>query len=74
VLTLIYDASVNDFLTVPEFAKRMGVADAAVYTAIKQKRVSYVKILGRLGIPRSELSRFKRRKDGAKTKVLRKAA
>lgn len=64
----------SDLLTVPEFAKRIGVEDATVYTAIKQKRVNFVKILGRLGIPRSELARFKRRKNGVKTKVLKKAA
>lgn len=64
----------GDFLTVPEFAKRLGVKPATVYIAIKQRRVQYTTILGTLGIPRTELDRFKRRKNGVKSKVLRKAA
>lgn len=62
----------GDFLTVQQFAKRVGVEDATVYIAIKQERVQSTKILGRLGIPKSELRRFKRRKNGIQTKVLKK--
>lgn len=62
----------GDFLTVQQFAKRLGVVDAAVYTAIKQERVQAVLILGRLGVPKSELRRFKRRTNGTKTKILLK--
>lgn len=62
----------GDFLTVSQFAKRLGVEVATVYTAIKQKRVQHTSILGRLGIPKSELDRFKRRKNGKKTKILKK--
>lgn len=62
----------GDFLTVPEFAKRLGVRDATVYTAIKQNRVQYTKILGRLGIPKTELRRFKRRTNGVETKIFKK--
>lgn len=61
----------GDFLTVQEFARRLGVQDATVYTAIKQNRVQFTKILGRLGIPRTELRKFKRRTNGIETKIFR---
>lgn len=64
--------SMGDFLTVQQFAKRLGVEKATVYIAIKQERVQCTKILGRLGIPKSELRRFKRRQNGIQTKVLKK--
>lgn len=63
----------GDFLTVQEFAKRMKVEDATVYTAIKQNRIQHTKILGRLGIPKTELRRFKRRVNGVETKVFKKS-
>jgi excisionase family DNA binding protein len=62
----------GDFLTVPEFAKRLGVKDATVYIAIKQNRVQYTRILGRLGIPKTELRRFKKRTNGIETKIFKK--
>lgn len=62
----------GDFLTVPDFARRIGVKDATVYTAIKQKRVQFTKILGRLAVPKTELRRFKRRTNGIETKIFRK--
>lgn len=62
----------GDFLTVQQFAKRLGIEDATVYIAIKQERVQSTRILGRIGIPKTELSKFKRRKDGIQTKILRK--
>jgi len=62
----------GDFLTVQEFARRLGVKDATVYIAIKQDRVQYTRILGRLGIPKTELRRFKRRTNGTETKILKK--
>ena len=65
--------SMGDFLTVAQFAKRLGIKDATVYIAIKQNRVNHVRILGRLGIPKSELIRFKKRVNGTETKVLRAA-
>jgi excisionase family DNA binding protein len=63
----------GDFLTVQQFAKRLGVQDATVYIAIKQNRVQYTRILGRLGIPKTELSRFKRRTNGIETKIFKKS-
>ena len=63
----------SDFLTVKEFADRMKLSKAAVYFAIEEQRLQTVTILGRIGIPRSELSRFKRRKNGDKSKVLKAA-
>jgi excisionase family DNA binding protein len=62
----------GDFLTVPDFARRIGVKDATVYTAIKEKRVQFTKILGRLAVPKTELRRFKRRTNGIETKIFRK--
>lgn len=62
----------GDFLTVQEFARKLGVQDATVYIAIKQNRVQHTKILGRLGIPKSELRKFKRRTNGIETKIFRK--
>lgn len=62
----------GDFLTVQQFARRLGIEDATVYIAIKQERVQSTKILGRIGIPKTELGRFKRRKDGIQTKILKK--
>ena len=72
ILVIAY-ADMGDFLTVPQFARKIGVTDAAVYTAIKDNRVQYTKILGRLGIPKTELRRFKKRKNGIETKVFRKS-
>lgn len=63
----------GDFLTVQQFAKRLGVQDATVYIAIKQNRVQHTKILGRLGIPKTELRRFKRRTNGSETKIFKKS-
>lgn len=63
-----------EFLTVADFAKRMKVERATVYTAIKQKRVQCALVLGRIGIPKSELKRFKPRENGDLSKVLRKVA
>jgi excisionase family DNA binding protein len=62
----------GDFLTVQQFAKKLGVQDATVYIAIKENRVQYTKILGRLGIPKTELHRFKKRRNGIETKVFKK--
>lgn len=63
----------KDFLTVPEFAKRLHLSPTTVYIAIQEGRVHSIKILGRLGIPKTELDRFKRRKNGNLSKVLRAA-
>lgn len=64
----------NEVLTVAEFAKRMGVETATVYAAISGKRVSAVKILGKIGVPKTEVARFKRfkRQNGDETKVFRR--
>lgn len=62
----------GDVLTVTEFAQRLGLEPASVYIAIKEHRVQSVKILGKLGIPRSELRRLPRRRNGVKTKILKK--
>lgn len=62
----------GDFLTVQQFAKKLGVQDATVYIAIKENRVQSTKILGRLGIPKTELRRFKKRVNGIETKIFRK--
>jgi hypothetical protein len=64
----------GDFLTIPEFAKRMKLCPTTVYVAVQQKRVQSIKILGRIGIPKSEIERFKRRKNGDNNKVLKKVA
>lgn len=62
----------GDFLTVHEFAKRLGVKDATVYIAIKQDRVQHTVILGRLGIPKTELRKFKKRNNGIETKIFKR--
>jgi len=64
----------GDFLTVPQFAEKMGLGQTAVYKAIEQNRVQHAKILGRIGIPRTELRRFKKRKNGDLSKVLKATA
>lgn len=64
----------SDFLTVTEFADRLGLKRHAVYAAIRQNRITSIRLLDKLGVPRSELKRFKRRKNGNKTQVLKKAA
>jgi excisionase family DNA binding protein len=63
----------NDLVTVTEFADHFHITEPTVYTAIKQQRITATKILGRVVIPRSELRRFKRRKNGNKSWILRKA-
>lgn len=70
---MLLSASMGDFLTVQEFARRLGVQDATVYIAIKQNRVQYTRILGRLGIPRTELRKFKKRTNGIETKIFKKS-
>lgn len=62
----------GDFLTVQEFARKLGVKDATVYIAIKDQRVQFTKILGRLGIPKTELRKFKRRTNGIETKIFKR--
>jgi len=48
-----------DLLTVPEAAKILGISRAAVYTAIREKRLKSVTVLGKIGIPRNELKAYK---------------
>lgn len=67
-------ANGTKYLTVQEFAKRAGVTEAAVYLAIKEKRVGCVSGFGdRKAIPVEELDTIQRRPKGEqkKTKVLR---
>lgn len=61
------------YLTVQEFAKRTGLTEAAVYLAIKEKRLGCVSGFGeRKAIPVQELDHVTRRNgDPKKTKVLR---
>ena len=63
----------GDFLTVQQFARKIGVEDATVYIAIKQDRIQHTRILGRLGIPKTELRKFKKRTNGTKTKIFKKS-
>lgn len=61
------------YLTVQEFAKLVGLSEAAVYLAIKQKRLGCISGFGeRKAIPVEELSYLTRRKSERQTKVLRK--
>ena len=63
------------YLTVQEFAKRVGLSEAAVYLAIKEKRVGCISAFGeRKAIPVEELSNLTRREKGKnkRTKVLRR--
>lgn len=63
------------FLTVQEFADRVGLTEAAVYLAIKEKRIGCVNGFGeRKAIPVEELDYLTRRPktETRKTKVLRK--
>lgn len=63
------------YLTVQEFAKRVGLSEAAVYLAIKEKRVGCVSVFGeRKAIPVEELEHLIRRdkSKGVQTKVLRR--
>jgi hypothetical protein len=62
------------YLTVQEFARRIGISEAAVYLAIKEKRVGCVSGFGeRKAIPIEELDYLTRRPktETRKTKVLR---
>ena len=63
------------YLTVQEFAKRVGLSEAAVYLAIKEKRVGCISAFGeRKAIPVEELESLTRRdkNKGRQTKVLRR--
>lgn len=63
------------FLTVQEFAERVGLTEAAVYLAIKEKRIGCINGFGeRKAIPVEELDYLTRRSktETRKTKVLRK--
>lgn len=70
---VLYMPNMGDFLTVQVFARKLGIKPSAVYMALKDNRVQSVVILGRIGIPKSELRKFKRRENGIETKVLRKS-
>lgn len=66
--------SKNRYLTVQEFAKRIGITQAAVYLAIKEKRLGCITAFGeRKAIPAEELDTLTRRPktETRKTKVLR---
>lgn len=65
----------NDYLTVPDFARRLGISRITVYVALNADppRVEHTKVLGRILIPRTELKRFKKRRNGNKSKVLKAA-
>lgn len=61
------------YLTVQEFARRTGLSEAAVYLAIKEKRLGCISGFGeRKAIPIEELEYLTRRTEpGQLTKVLR---
>ena len=63
----------DDLLTVRDFAIQLKVSPATVYLAIAEKRVAVEERFGRLLIPREELKRFKKRKNGSRKKVLKAA-
>lgn len=63
----------DDLLTVPNFAKQLNLSPTTVYLAIQEKRLEVEERYGRLLIPRRELKRFKKRKNGSRKKVLRAA-
>ncbi|HTG95768.1 MAG TPA: hypothetical protein VL866_24420 [Pyrinomonadaceae bacterium] len=63
------------YLTVQEFAKRVGISEAAVYLAIKEKRIGCISAFGeRKAIPAEELDYLTRRSktEAKQTKVLRR--
>ena len=47
-----------DLLTVQEAAREIGCTQAALYQAVKQERLPHVRVLGRIGLRRAELSAF----------------
>lgn len=47
-----------DILTVSEAAKELGISREAVYLAIREGRLTAVKILGKYGITRDELDKY----------------
>ena len=61
-----------DVLTVSQFAHKLGISQKTVYAAASDGRVNTVRLFGRIGIPKNELKRFKRRLNGSKTWVVRK--
>lgn len=72
-MLLLMDDLASNFVSVPEFAKRLNLTVAAVYIAIQEKRVQHARIFGRLAIPTTELERFTKRRNGKQTKVLKAA-
>ena len=63
--------SKQKYLTVQEFAERTGLTAAAIYLAIKERRLGCVSGFGeRKAIPAQELESITRR-NGKKTKILR---
>ncbi|HXE63148.1 MAG TPA: helix-turn-helix domain-containing protein [Bryobacteraceae bacterium] len=48
----------DDYVTVPDAAKRLGESQAAIRMAIKQKRLPAVKFAGRNWIPRPEFEKY----------------
>jgi excisionase family DNA binding protein len=47
-----------DILTVSEAAKELGISREAVYLAIREGRLTAVKILGKYGITRDALDKY----------------
>jgi rRNA processing protein Gar1 len=53
---------VDDVVTIGYAANALGLTQAAIYLAIKEKRVESRVVLDRITIPRAELNRLKRKK------------
>ncbi len=61
-----------DILLVSEAAKELGISREAVYLAIREGRLTAIKILGKYGVPRDALERY--RPVEARARAQRKAA
>ncbi len=58
-------------LTVAQFANHLKIEPVTVYKAVRDGRLSCIRILGRIAIPKTELKRLKKRRNGDKTWILR---
>ncbi len=53
------DIRPQDLVTVAQAAKELGISRIAVYQAIDEGRLEAVEILGKLGVPRRALKKYR---------------
>ena len=59
----------ENYLTIPQAAKELGLAESTIHNALYEGRIAFVKLLGRKAIARAEVDRYRARTQPEGTKM-----